>query len=141
MLDNHAYDWAYRNFPQNFFTEHVQAAPQRSTSQDAKTQPSPFIHVSFHLPLLQLAVSDGRKKKSMQEPQFDYYSMDLDEEEEVDLTDDELSHIVEIYDFPTEFKTEDLLRLFQCYQYVRFPSDLSIFYWKNVLIYFNNYSV
>lgn len=64
----------------------------------------------------ELALSEGRKKKSIQEPRFDYYNMDVDEEEDVDLTDDELSHIVEIYDFPTEFKTEDLLRLFQCYQ-------------------------
>lgn len=42
------------------------------------------------------------------------------EEDETDLRDDELSHIVEIYDFPTEFKTEDLLKLFQNYQYVTF---------------------
>uniref|UniRef100_A0A665UK00 R3H domain and coiled-coil containing 1-like n=2 Tax=Echeneis naucrates TaxID=173247 RepID=A0A665UK00_ECHNA len=38
------------------------------------------------------------------------YDHDDDEEEE------ELSHIVEIYDFPAEFKMEDLLKLFQCYQ-------------------------
>ncbi|KAM4751047.1 coiled-coil domain-containing protein R3HCC1L isoform 1-T2 [Anableps anableps] len=66
--------------------------------------------------LEELSLSDGRKKKSIQEPRFDYYNMDMDDEEEIDLTEDELSHIVEIYDFPTEFKTEDLLRLFQCYQ-------------------------
>uniref|UniRef100_A0A3Q4I960 R3H domain and coiled-coil containing 1-like n=1 Tax=Neolamprologus brichardi TaxID=32507 RepID=A0A3Q4I960_NEOBR len=48
-----------------------------------------------------------KKKESIQEPRFDYYNMDRE---------DELSHIVEIYDFPTEFKTEDLLKLFQCYQ-------------------------
>uniref|UniRef100_A0A3P9MT15 R3H domain and coiled-coil containing 1-like n=1 Tax=Poecilia reticulata TaxID=8081 RepID=A0A3P9MT15_POERE len=59
---------------------------------------------------------EGRKKKSKQEPRFDYYNMDMDDEDEIDLTEDELSHIVEIYDFPSEFKTEDLLRLFQCYQ-------------------------
>lgn len=45
------------------------------------------------------------------------------EEDEIDLQDDELSHIVEIYDFPTEFKTEDLLKLFQNYQYVTFRYD------------------
>ncbi|XP_043970319.1 coiled-coil domain-containing protein R3HCC1L-like [Gambusia affinis] len=66
--------------------------------------------------LEELALSEGRRKKSKQEPRFDYYNMDLDDEDEIDLTEDELSHIVEIYDFPTEFKTEDLLRLFQCYQ-------------------------
>ncbi|XP_015226693.1 PREDICTED: coiled-coil domain-containing protein R3HCC1L [Cyprinodon variegatus] len=66
--------------------------------------------------LEELSLSEGRKKKSIQEPRFDYYNMDLDDEEEIDLTEDELSHIVEIYDFPTEFKTEDLVKLFQCYQ-------------------------
>lgn len=68
--------------------------------------------------LFQLAVKEGRKMESKQEPRFDYYNMDRDENEEIDLREDELSHIVEIYDFPTEFKTEDLLKLFQCYQYV-----------------------
>lgn len=38
------------------------------------------------------------------------------EDDDVDLRDDELSHIVEIYDFPADFKTEDLLKLFQSYQ-------------------------
>lgn len=66
--------------------------------------------------LVELAVKEGRKKKSIQEPRFDYYNMDQDYDEDIDLTEDELSHIVEIYDFPTEFKTEDLLKLFQCYQ-------------------------
>lgn len=49
------------------------------------------------------------------------------EEDETDLQDDELSHIVEIYDFPTEFKTEDLLKLFQSYQYVIFRYNGSLF--------------
>ncbi|XP_013883300.1 coiled-coil domain-containing protein R3HCC1L [Austrofundulus limnaeus] len=67
--------------------------------------------------LEELAVREGRKKESKQEPRFDYYNMDQgEEEEEIDLREDELSHIVEIYDFPSEFKTEDLLKLFQCYQ-------------------------
>uniref|UniRef100_H2M786 R3H domain and coiled-coil containing 1-like n=1 Tax=Oryzias latipes TaxID=8090 RepID=H2M786_ORYLA len=62
----------------------------------------------------ELAVKEGRKKKSIQDPQFDYYRMDREFEEDVDLREDELSHIVEIYDFPADFKTEDLLKLFQC---------------------------
>ncbi|XP_023131039.2 coiled-coil domain-containing protein R3HCC1L [Amphiprion ocellaris] len=66
--------------------------------------------------LEELAVRDGKKKESIQERRFDYYNMDRDDDDDIDLTDDELSHIVEIYDFPTEFKTEDLLKLFQCYQ-------------------------
>ncbi|KAM7418782.1 hypothetical protein PAMA_016082 [Pampus argenteus] len=65
--------------------------------------------------LEELAVTEGRKKESIQEPRFNYY-MNLDDEEDIDLTEDELAHIVEIYDFPAEFKTEDLLKLFQCYQ-------------------------
>lgn len=68
--------------------------------------------------LEELALTEGRKKKSLQEPRFDYYNMDQDDEDDddIDLREDELSHIVEIYDFPAEFKTEDLLKLFQCYQ-------------------------
>ncbi|GAA6233602.1 coiled-coil domain-containing protein R3HCC1L [Lates japonicus] len=66
----------------------------------------------------ELAVREGRKKESIQESRFDYYNMDRgdDDEDDIDLSEDELSHIIEIYDFPTEFKTEDLLKLFQCYQ-------------------------
>ncbi|XP_019934289.1 coiled-coil domain-containing protein R3HCC1L [Paralichthys olivaceus] len=67
--------------------------------------------------LEELAVKEGRKKKSIQERRFDYYNMDQDDEEDdIDLREDELSHIVEIYDFPADFKTEDLLKLFQAYQ-------------------------
>lgn len=66
--------------------------------------------------LEELAVRDGKKKESIQEPRFDYYNMNRGDDDDIDLTDDELSHIVEIYDFPSEFKTEDLLKLFQCYQ-------------------------
>ncbi|XP_037546119.1 coiled-coil domain-containing protein R3HCC1L [Nematolebias whitei] len=68
--------------------------------------------------LEELAVREGKKKKSIQDPRFDYYNMNRDEEDEddIDLREDELSHIVEIYDFPAEFKTEDLLKLFQCFQ-------------------------
>lgn len=68
------------------------------------------------LSFLQLAKKDGKKKESVQDPKFDYYNMHSDEEDEIDLREDELAHIVEIYDFPTEFKTEDLLKLFQSYQ-------------------------
>lgn len=75
---------------------------------------------------------EGRKKKSIQDPRFDYYNMNRDEEDEededeIDLREDELSHIVEIYDFPAEFKTEDLLKLFQCYQYVCINLGFHIF--------------
>ncbi|XP_070776716.1 coiled-coil domain-containing protein R3HCC1L [Enoplosus armatus] len=68
--------------------------------------------------LEELAVQEGRKKGSIQQPRFDYYNMDRDgdDDDDIDLSEEELSHIVEIYDFPAEFKTEDLLKLFQCYQ-------------------------
>ncbi|XP_040001887.1 coiled-coil domain-containing protein R3HCC1L isoform X2 [Xiphias gladius] len=72
--------------------------------------------------LEEVAAMEGRKKESIQDPRFDYYNMDRDDddddddEDDIDLREDELSHIVEIYDFPAEFKTEDLLKLFQCYQ-------------------------
>ncbi|XP_024119348.1 coiled-coil domain-containing protein R3HCC1L [Oryzias melastigma] len=62
--------------------------------------------------LEELTVNDGRKE-STQDPQFGYNRMDREYEEDIDLREDELSHIVEIYDFPTDFKTEDLLKLFQ----------------------------
>lgn len=64
--------------------------------------------------LEELSIQEG--KKSIQEARFDYYSMDRDCGDDIDLRDDELSHIVEIYDFPTEFKTEDLLKLFHTNQ-------------------------
>lgn len=70
-------------------------------------------------------MKDGKKKESIQQPRFDYYNMgqgDDDEDEDVDLTEDELSHIVEIYDFPTDFKTEDLLKTFEGYQCVALGS-------------------
>ncbi|KAM4603678.1 uncharacterized protein r3hcc1l [Polymixia lowei] len=62
----------------------------------------------------ELALKEGRKKQSIQEARFGYYNMDRDGD--IDLRDDELSHIIEIYDFPTEFKTEDLIKFFQAYQ-------------------------
>lgn len=64
----------------------------------------------------QLTLKEGKKKESIQQPRFDYYNMDREYEEDIDLSEDELSHIVEIYDFPADFKTEDLLKTFQCYQ-------------------------
>ncbi|KAJ8404914.1 hypothetical protein AAFF_G00333010 [Aldrovandia affinis] len=56
------------------------------------------------------------KKESTQEPRFNNYNWDTEQEAELELRDDELSHIVEIYDFPSEFKMEDLLRAFHSYQ-------------------------
>lgn len=60
----------------------------------------------------ELSTKGGKVKESIQDPRFDYYNMNRDYDNDIDLTDDELSHIIEIYDFPSEFKTEDLLKLF-----------------------------
>lgn len=77
----------------------------------------------WSLSFLQLAKKEGKQKESIQEASFDYFNTNRYEEDETDLREDELSHIVEIYDFPTEFKTEDLLKLFQSYQCVTFTSS------------------
>lgn len=66
--------------------------------------------------LQELCANDGKARESIQDPRFDYYNMNQDYDNDIDLTDDELSHIVEIYDFPSEFKTEDLLKLFHTNQ-------------------------
>ncbi|KFV56196.1 R3H and coiled-coil domain-containing protein 1-like, partial [Tyto alba] len=43
----------------------------------------------------------------------DYYGA---EPAALDLSDAELPHVIEIYDFPSDFRTEDLLRVFCSYQ-------------------------
>ncbi|XP_075699191.1 coiled-coil domain-containing protein R3HCC1L isoform X3 [Rhinoderma darwinii] len=47
------------------------------------------------------------------EPKLNYYDY---EPKELDIDDLELSHVIEIFDFPAEFKTEDLVRAFASYQ-------------------------
>ncbi|KAF4118253.1 coiled-coil domain-containing protein R3HCC1L isoform X2 [Onychostoma macrolepis] len=64
----------------------------------------------------EMSLKEGRKKPSAQEPRFDCYNWTPEMEEEVELRDDELSHIVEIYDFPSDFKMEDLIRSFSSFQ-------------------------
>lgn len=65
--------------------------------------------------LEEIAEKSGHKKESRQEKQFNYYEWSP-EREDIELREDELSHIVEIYEFPPEFKTEDLIRAFHSYQ-------------------------
>ncbi|KFP42275.1 R3H and coiled-coil domain-containing protein 1-like, partial [Chlamydotis macqueenii] len=48
-----------------------------------------------------------------QSPRFDYYGA---EPAAPDLSDAELPHVIEIYDFPSDFRTEDLMRVFCSYQ-------------------------
>ncbi|XP_039540749.1 coiled-coil domain-containing protein R3HCC1L [Pimephales promelas] len=64
----------------------------------------------------EMSLEEGRKKATAQDPRFDYYNWSPEDDEEVELRDDELSHIVEIYEFPSEFKTEDLIRSFSSFQ-------------------------
>ncbi|XP_073698530.1 coiled-coil domain-containing protein R3HCC1L [Garra rufa] len=64
----------------------------------------------------EMSLNEGSKKSSIQDPRFDYYNWTPEMEEDVELRDDELSHIIEIYEFPSEFKTEDLIRTFSSFQ-------------------------
>ncbi|XP_078079209.1 R3H and coiled-coil domain-containing protein 1-like [Mustelus asterias] len=63
--------------------------------------------------LLEELTANKKPKKIIQDPCFNYYNY---QPAEPDIDDSEFSHIVEIYDFPAEFKTEDLLRAFSSYQ-------------------------
>ncbi|OCT71732.1 coiled-coil domain-containing protein R3HCC1L isoform X2 [Xenopus laevis] len=55
----------------------------------------------------------NRGEKVLQEPRYNYYDYEAKEPELGDL---ELAHVIEIYEFPSEFKTEDLIRAFASYQ-------------------------
>ncbi|XP_006925962.1 coiled-coil domain-containing protein R3HCC1L isoform X1 [Pteropus alecto] len=63
--------------------------------------------------LLQELSGNMKNRKSIQEPRFDYYNNEVPD---IDLSDCEFPHVIEIYDFPQEFRTEDLLRVFCSYQ-------------------------
>lgn len=63
--------------------------------------------------LLQELSGNTKNRKTIQEPRFDYYSHEVPD---IDLSDCEFPHVIEIYDFPQEFRTEDLLRIFCSYQ-------------------------
>ncbi|XP_009998441.1 PREDICTED: coiled-coil domain-containing protein R3HCC1L [Chaetura pelagica] len=59
-------------------------------------------------------LSGGQKlQESQQSPRFNYYGA---EPAPPDLSDAELPHVIEIYDFPSDFRTEDLMRVFCSYQ-------------------------
>ncbi|KFP51164.1 R3H and coiled-coil domain-containing protein 1-like, partial [Cathartes aura] len=65
-------------------------------------------------PRLLEELSGGEKhRESQQSSRFDYYGA---EPAALDLSDAELPHVIEIYDFPSDFRTEDLLRVFCSYQ-------------------------
>lgn len=63
-------------------------------------------------PTLQL-LGGEKHRESQQSPRFNYYNA---EPAAPDLSDAELPHVIEIYDFPSDFCTEDLMRVFCSYQ-------------------------
>ncbi|XP_077380446.1 R3H and coiled-coil domain-containing protein 1-like [Festucalex cinctus] len=66
--------------------------------------------------LEELSLSEGGKTKSIQEARFDYYNMHRFDDDVTDQSEEDLAHLIEIYDIPPDFKTEDLFKLFQGYQ-------------------------
>ncbi|NXW64502.1 R3HCL protein, partial [Eurystomus gularis] len=63
--------------------------------------------------LLEELLGGEKRRESQQSPRFDYYRA---QPAALDLSDAELPHVIEIYDFPSDFRTEDLLRVFCSYQ-------------------------
>ncbi|NXD67835.1 R3HCL protein, partial [Eolophus roseicapillus] len=97
---------------------------QTSTSARTPNQASPGAEESWDMlfnddgdcldPRLLEELSGGEKRReSQQSPRFDYYGA---EPAAPDISDDELPHVIEIYDFPSDFRTEDLMRVFCSYQ-------------------------
>ncbi|XP_017568313.1 coiled-coil domain-containing protein R3HCC1L isoform X2 [Pygocentrus nattereri] len=99
-------------------SKHVEAEEAVKEEEEGEDWDSLFTDegdcVDPHL-LEEISQKAGREKTSTQDPQFNYYNWSP-EDDEVELREDELSHIVEIYDFPSEFKMEDLIRAFSSYQ-------------------------
>ncbi|XP_077114445.1 coiled-coil domain-containing protein R3HCC1L isoform X4 [Ranitomeya variabilis] len=56
-----------------------------------------------------------RSEEGQDSPKKSRFNYDYEPQESA-IDDLELSHVIEIYDFPAEFKTEDLLRAFATYQ-------------------------
>ncbi|NXM66286.1 R3HCL protein, partial [Serilophus lunatus] len=97
---------------------------QTSASAGTLSQAGPSVEESWDVlfndegdcldPRLLEELSGGEKhQKSQQSPRFDYYGA---EPAAPDISDDELPHVIEIYDFPSDFRTEDLMRVFCSYQ-------------------------
>ncbi|NWS51812.1 R3HCL protein, partial [Chunga burmeisteri] len=97
---------------------------QTSTNTGTPSQASPGAAESWDVlfnddgdcldPRLLEELSGGEKhRESQQSPRFDYYRA---EPAAPDLSDAKLPHVIEIYDFPSDFRTEDLLRVFCSYQ-------------------------
>ncbi|NWQ72790.1 R3HCL protein, partial [Columbina picui] len=63
--------------------------------------------------LLEELLGGEKHRESQQSSRFNYYGA---EPAAPDLSDAELPHVIEIYDFPSDFRTEDLMRVFCSYQ-------------------------
>uniref|UniRef100_A0A8C0EYF0 R3H domain and coiled-coil containing 1 like n=1 Tax=Bubo bubo TaxID=30461 RepID=A0A8C0EYF0_BUBBB len=103
---------------------HSDSPKAEQTSSRTPSQASPGAEESWDAlfnddgdcldPRLLEELSGGEKRQeSRQSPRFDYYGA---EPTALDLSDAELPHVIEIYDFPSDFRTEDLLRVFCSYQ-------------------------
>ncbi|XP_061857465.1 coiled-coil domain-containing protein R3HCC1L [Colius striatus] len=103
---------------------HSDSLKAEQTSAGIQSQASPGVEESWDAlfnddgdcldPRLLEELSGGEKcQESQQSPRFNYYGA---EPAALDLSDDELPHVIEIYDFPSDFRTEDLLRVFCSYQ-------------------------
>nr|XP_012430067.4 coiled-coil domain-containing protein R3HCC1L [Taeniopygia guttata]XP_030132072.3 coiled-coil domain-containing protein R3HCC1L [Taeniopygia guttata] len=97
---------------------------QTSASAETLSQTSPGAEESWDVlfnddgdcldPRLLEELSGGEKHQERQQsPRFNYYGA---EPAAPDISDDELPHVIEIYDFPSDFRTEDLMRVFCSYQ-------------------------
>uniref|UniRef100_A0A8C2U875 Uncharacterized protein n=1 Tax=Coturnix japonica TaxID=93934 RepID=A0A8C2U875_COTJA len=95
--------------------EHQCAAPGQDIPKGAPgIYGLPSLGGGCSAPSLSPQLSGGpERQQSLQEPRFDYYGA---QPAAPDLSDDELPHVIEIYDFPPDFRTEDLLRIFCSYQ-------------------------
>ncbi|NXL28741.1 R3HCL protein, partial [Glaucidium brasilianum] len=103
---------------------HSDSPKAEQTSSGTPSQASPGAEESWDAlfnddgdcldPRLLEELSGGEKhRESRQSSRFDYYGA---EPTALDLSDAELPHVIEIYDFPSDFRTEDLLRVFCSYQ-------------------------
>ncbi|XP_074987238.1 coiled-coil domain-containing protein R3HCC1L isoform X4 [Caretta caretta] len=86
--------------------------PHPAVTDAACRTPGPA-HPSAAFNLLLQLLGGEKPRSSLQEPRFDYSGW---QPAELDLSDSELPHVIEIYDFPQDFGTADLLHIFCSYQ-------------------------
>ncbi|NWV75862.1 R3HCL protein, partial [Dasyornis broadbenti] len=97
---------------------------QTSASAETLSQTSPGAEESWDVlfnddgdcldpRLLEELLGGEKHQENRQSSRFNYYGA---EPTAPDISDDELPHVIEIYDFPSDFRTEDLMRVFCSYQ-------------------------